>query len=507
MKVLIADDEYYARKAMAKKVLQADPEAEILGDFENGVQVLEYLEAHPNEADVLLTDVKMPEMDGLYLAQYLFEQESGIEVIIISGYNEFEYARKAISFGVSNYLVKPVQKEELKEALDKISRGRKKYQAKMQNIMSKKTLQFLSIEEIATHEDWKKLFLEPVFQRNDNSVFYMAVIQSITREDWTANSKAEKLIQRLKDPFLGEWFYFKRFQENVLLLFGDKTAIVTELNSFVSQAKLLGLGEVTVGISLEHTQIEHCPKAYQEAVYAINQRLIEGWGKVFVFASDFRPENLLDKENEQTLESVIAERRCTQAEELTRQILGCCRNSYTLYVTISGIFNLLYRFFCRTDSKENDGNPGYMLFSYRTDLYRYNTLAEIEDYVVTIVKTMCEEQEAKKYHYIVTEILTDIAQNYQNNISIGELAEHKYFMNSSYLSRLFKNETGKTFSAYLMEYRMRKAKELLESDLLKISDVAMLSGYNDVSRFIQYFKKMYQMTPEEYRSKNNKLSN
>ena len=76
MKVLIADDEYYARKAMAKKVLQADPEAEILGDFENGVQVLEYLEAHPNEADVLLTDVKMPEMDGLYLAQYLFEQES-----------------------------------------------------------------------------------------------------------------------------------------------------------------------------------------------------------------------------------------------------------------------------------------------------------------------------------------------------------------------------------------------------------------------------------------------
>ena len=313
MKVLIADDEYYARKAMAKKVLQADPEAEILGDFENGVQVLEYLEAHPNEADVLLTDVKMPEMDGLYLAQYLFEQESGIEVIIISGYNEFEYARKAISFGVSNYLVKPVQKEELKEALDKISRGRKKYQAKMQNIMSKKALQFLSIEEIATHEDWKKLFLEPVFQRNDNSVFYMAVIQSITREDWTANSKAEKLIQRLKDPFLGEWFYFKRFQENVLLLFGDKTAIVTELNSFVSQAKLLGLGEVTVGISLEHTQIEHCPKAYQEAVYAINQRLIEGWGKVFVFASDFRPENLLDKETSRHLKARL------QKEDVHRQ--------------------------------------------------------------------------------------------------------------------------------------------------------------------------------------------
>lgn len=62
MRILIADDEYYARKAMAKKVLQASPDAEIMGDFENGIQVLEYLEEHPDEIDVVLTDVKMPEM-------------------------------------------------------------------------------------------------------------------------------------------------------------------------------------------------------------------------------------------------------------------------------------------------------------------------------------------------------------------------------------------------------------------------------------------------------------
>lgn len=500
MNVLIADDEYYARKAMAKKVLQADPEAEILGDFENGIQVLEYLAEHPDEADVLLTDVKMPEMDGLHLAQYLFEQESQIEIIIISGYNEFEYARKAISFGVSNYLVKPVQKEELKEALEKISRGQKKYQAKMQDIMTKKTLQYLSIEEIASNEDWRTLFLEPAFHRNAGDTFYIAVIQSMEKEDWTENKKTEKLVQRLRKAVQGEWFYFNRFRENVLLLFGDKAVILREFENFISQIGILGLGEVTVGVSLGHTQIEHCAKAYQEAVYAINQRLIEGWQKVFEYSSDFRPENMLDKEKEQMLEDTIAGKRCAQAEDITRELMGCCRSAYTLYVTISGIFNLLYRFFCRIDSKENGGNPGYMLFSYRTDLYRYNTLEEIEDYVVNTVKTMCEEQETKKYHYIVSEILNDIAQNYQNNISIGELAEHKYFMNSSYVSRLFKNETGKTFSGYLMEFRMHKARELLDSDLLKVSDVAMLSGYNDFSRFIQYFKKMYGMTPEEYRN-------
>ena len=503
MKILIADDEFYARKAMAKKVLQANPDVEIMGDFENGIQVLEYLEEHLDEIDVVLTDVKMPEMDGLHLAQYLFEQESQIEVIIISGYNEFEYARKAISFGVSNYLVKPVQKEELREALEKISRGQKKYEEKMQKMMIKRTLQFLSIEEIAAHEGWRKMFLEPAFRKNAGKVFYLAVIQGRGEEGWSETREGERLLQKLKQQFQGECFYFNRFEENVLILFGKREEIAEKLNNFVNHADILGLGELTVGMSLGHTQMEHCSKAYQEAVYAINQRLVEGWKKVFEFVSDFKPENLLGKEKEQMLEEAIVERRCLQAEKITKELMENCKNAYTLYVTISGIFNLLYRLFCRTGGRTEDGNPGYMLFSYRTDLYRYHTLSEVEDYVLNIVRAMCEEQEGKKYHYIVAEILGYIAQNYQSNISIGELAEHKYFMNSSYLSRLFKNETGQTFSSYLMEFRMRKAKELLESDLLKISDVAMLSGYNDVSRFIQYFKKTYGVTPEEYRGRKN----
>lgn len=498
MRVLIADDEYYARKAMAKKVIQADPDAEIMGDFENGIQVLEYLETHPDEIDVILTDVKMPEMDGLHLAQYLFEQESPIDVIIISGYNEFEYARKAISFGVSNYLVKPVQKEELKEALEKISRGQKKYEAKMQDMMAKKTLQFLSIEEIVLRGNWRKLFLEPVFRGKMGIPFYLAVIQN-QDGDWTGNPEVERRLQRLKKQFHGEWFYFNRFQENILILFGEKAEIGKELRSFVNRTEIAGLGVVTVGMSLAHTQIEHCAKAYQEAVYAINQRLIEGWQKVFEFTSDFKPENLLNREKEQKLEKAITEKRCEYAEAFVREIMGDCRNSYTLYVTISGIFNLFYRLFCRNSVGQEEGNHGYLLFSYRTDLYGYRTLAEVEDYVIGVVRAMCEEQETKNYHHIVSEMVAYIAQNYQNNISISELAEHKYFMNSSYLSRLFKNETGKTFSSYLQEFRMEKAKELLESDLLKITDVAMLSGYNDVSRFIQYFKKAYGVTPEEYR--------
>ena len=91
-------------------------------------------------------------------------------------------------------------------------------------------------------------------------------------------------------------------------------------------------------------------------------------------------------------------------------------------------------------------------------------------------------------------------RNYQYDISVNELAAHKYFVNPSYLSRLFKSETGKTFSKYLTELRIQKAAELLKESSLKIGDVALCVGYNDVSYFIQTFKKRYCMTPEQYRN-------
>lgn len=92
-------------------------------------------------------------------------------------------------------------------------------------------------------------------------------------------------------------------------------------------------------------------------------------------------------------------------------------------------------------------------------------------------------------------------QVYYKNISLRELAENKYFVNYSYCSRLFSQETGMNFSKYLIQYRLKKAKTLLENKDMKISFIAFEVGYNDVSHFIQSFKKSYGLTPEEYRAR------
>ena len=143
-----------------------------------------------------------------------------------------------------------------------------------------------------------------------------------------------------------------------------------------------------------------------------------------------------------------------------------------------------------------------VMFSRRYDLYKFKHIEELENYLKEMVIVICSGKEnTKKKSKIVEEIVHYVENNYYKNISLRELAENKYFVNYSYCSRLFSQETGMNFSKYLIQYRLKKAKTLLENKDMKISFIAFEVGYNDVSHFIQSFKKSYGLTPEEYRAR------
>lgn len=134
--------------------------------------------------------------------------------------------------------------------------------------------------------------------------------------------------------------------------------------------------------------------------------------------------------------------------------------------------------------------------------YNKDKFEELENYLKEMVIVICSGKEnTKKKSKIVEEIVHYVENNYYKNISLRELAENKYFVNYSYCSRLFSQETGMNFSKYLIQYRLKKAKTLLENKDMKISFIAFEVGYNDVSHFIQSFKKSYGLTPEEYRAR------
>ena len=144
-----------------------------------------------------------------------------------------------------------------------------------------------------------------------------------------------------------------------------------------------------------------------------------------------------------------------------------------------------------------------IMFSRRYDLYVFKHPEELEEYLMDIIREICDqEQNSLKNggNAIIRDILHYVEQNYQYDLSLQELAEKKYFMNSSYLSRLFKSAVGQTFSRYVIELRIKKARELLKDKTMKTNDVAAQVGYNNTSHFIQSFKKLCGCTPEEYRN-------
>ena len=153
--------------------------------------------------------------------------------------------------------------------------------------------------------------------------------------------------------------------------------------------------------------------------------------------------------------------------------------------------------FCRAIEE-----AGYrpMVYGNQIDMAQRN-MDELEAYLLSIVQGICcQAKRESDGDDIIRSIIDYIDRSYQYDITLQELAEKKYFMNASYLSRLFKAKCGKTFSKYLIEYRLEKSRELLEKTILKVSDIAAHVGYNDVSHYIQSFRKVYGVTPEQYRN-------
>ena len=199
------------------------------------------------------------------------------------------------------------------------------------------------------------------------------------------------------------------------------------------------------------------------------------------------------------------ENKSSGAVQLTLNFLKRCENSrdisiYSLFTSLIQLMNVINKVYSMKKKKNNteENKSSYLLFNFKTDLYSFYSMEELKEYMKELILHVSEEPEQKSS--IVKDLLQYLEWNYQYDITVNELAAHKYFVNPSYLSRLFKSETGMTFSKYLKELRMKKAAELLKESELKIGDVACCVGYNDVSYFIQTFKKQYSMTPEQFKN-------
>lgn len=516
MKILVVEDEYYARKRIVKILKESDLDIEIVADVENGIYAKEIIK-DSDDIDIIITDICMMEMDGLELAEYIYRSGKDIQVIIATAYGEFEYAKKAIEFQVKKFITKPIKKSELINDVLELIEQKRKDQTRIKKVcndyMKKFSQKYISFKDIVGDPELSDQFFSLTRIREDNLFFRVVIFQF----EQNAIEKDMKYIKAGICHILKlqkyDLFYLKKNDEFILIycssredLFSEK--VKNDFNNLLNYLRTITKYTITVGIGGVYSKIENLYSSYKEAVYAINQRLIKGWNKIFVYdLISFQHKGKSDVPNENTILSVIETASYADLKQYIHDIImKFCSQDSNILELFEVLVNILKAFniYIRDSNNDEFGTREKMeiLFS-EVSLYNYKNIQDIESYILLLLSNIYHNKNGacSNINPIINNILRYIERNYQYDISLQDLAENRYFVNYSYLSRVFKKQVGKSFSKYLTDIRIEKSKELLLSSMMKINDIATLVGYNSVSHYIQSFRKSVGITPNDYRNK------
>lgn len=517
MKVLVVEDEYYARKSIVKILSESSLNIEAVGEAESGKYAVEYLNEN-GPADLVITDICMEDMDGLALARYIYENDPGTKVIITTAYNKFEYAQTAIRFQVCEFIVKPIFREDLLAAVERIIYKKELNKQEEQKLLNDYThlaiKNYVSLRTVVENDELAHAML-PHTVNNESLCFRTMVFQLEGEMKQDTVNLIEMLLRQKYSFPVYDSFYNRNNDEYVMIYSDSPEGLKWErleniLQRLINYLHICKKVSVTVGIGKVYKQIGDVYRSYKEAICAINQRLIQGWNRVYVYEKLIGTLKCYKAFREASLQDALSQKNGDDARfvvhEIIYDILENDGSVQSLYEAIISILKVLSHCFAdlrsQQDSGVDQGGEVEIMFSRRHDLYHFKHLYELELYLNDIIDALCtgDENSDAGMNKIINNLLKYVESNYAEDISLKELADKKYFVNYSYLSRCFSKKTGKTFSKYLIDYRLGKAKELIQGRNMRIGHVALAVGYNDVSHFIQSFRKRYGITPDEYRS-------
>lgn len=416
IRMLIVDDEYYIRLGIVHAFNWAEMNIEIVGDAENGEEGLQL--AIEKKPDLILLDICMPLLNGLELMQKLQEEKLDCALIVLSGYDEFEYAQKSLQFGVLDYLLKPIDKLKLKETIQKACL----------TIRNKKSIQNYQSFALKEQSNIKNQFLQDLLLGNLTDE---AVIQD--------------KISFLKLP----------------LLDGSYQIFCVQLDDFPTLENLLSIHELHDLKELITRQLSSFFSLGKSYMGMLCSLASNEWGGILSFTASSSPE-----EQRQQLHSSV-EQFLTSFEAAT---------THTLSISISSSSCQLHD----------------IAALYQNARHANKKFIPGRNSVVWANSHPNEEIRPE-----IQSVLNFVENHYREPLTITQVADALY-ISPSYLMHLFKNDIGKTFNTFLLEYRMEKAKELFKNPNLKVQTVAAQVGYSDVKYFNKLFKKYTSLTPTEY---------
>lgn len=440
-----------------------------------------------NEPDILITDIQMPGMSGIELARIVREEGHSCKIVFLTGYDKFEYAKEAIQIQAEDYLLKPFQVEEVEQLVQRIL---KKIESERHSQEAKKLADGRILEQACTGmlRDLDRAAYSYFQKGSDEVQFFLFGLYGITTQQQLFINQLPEIVHsfQLENLYIVITYSTASVKDTVNRLImrweqDDVRAVICDRRISLAQMHMQCLQFLQCQDDLFFGKAGMCMKPEDRTEYkSANMEAPE--------QAPLRNElmqAILDGDEHQAvakLDSYLSELRGFEREI-------CLQGAYNLYRSLKKWI----------DRMDADNIMSEQLIDLpKLDLLHSRSFADLEADFKEYIKHCCRLNQKGQDYYLAHWVKRYIAAHYSEDCTVEEMAEG-VSLSPNYLRRKFKEATGQTILEYLTDVRLTIAGELLRNRRLKIKDVSVQSGYENVSYFTQLFSRKYGVTPNEYK--------
>ncbi|GGD49144.1 response regulator [Paenibacillus nasutitermitis] len=492
----------------------------IVGEASNGLEAQERIaELKP---DLVITDIKMPLMDGLELVRVLNKQYPDIQLLILSGYNDFSYAKEALRYGVNDYLLKPVDPIELGQTLELIyNRLWHATQLRLKEMEQLQSLRDIFLGKVARGEIIQNLIdTASTYDIGLQGDQFCLLIVSVDRfGEFLISLPGEEIrlkrfaVRNVMTEIVSHSGYVFEISDQLFGILltdpvqtvGDRLSAMAEhivdcTERYVKESVTIGVGSIVS----QPLEIKH---SYNQALKAMEQKFFFVMKHVFIYKPEvFKgglPDILWDDD------ALLLAIREGSPERIAKEIGQLIASLKLHYMTLAklkyGVITTIIHLAKLTEEYHGDWQTFYTGKSSEAEhIIGHGDIQLLEQFLMQIsleIFGYVESTKNRKSDSRIDEIIEHIEQNYMRELNLKELSK-LFYINKVYLGQLFKKKTGEYFNDYINKVRVKHAYRLLEQTSLSNSEIAERVGYKYADHFYRWFKQTYDMNPGELRKRN-----
>lgn len=532
-KIMIVDDEESIREGIRQKIDWKRSDFELVATAGNGQEALELAQnLHP---DVVMTDIKMPFMDGLELCERLHRMMPDVKLVIFTGFDDFEYAQKAIKVNVTEYVLKPIDSQELigvlnrvKDKLDNefaqkcnIKQLSEQYERSLPilreqffnrlfngNVSEQWILEQAGLYKISfAGSFWAVALVEPHYGIHKNEIQYITT----SRKELIPHM-IKQLIEENLSPYCSfKTTLYQDFVAVLAMLSGqdEMVSFINGMDQVCKQVQRYLLFDISAGIGSLCTSLSSLWCSVKGAKSALRYCVLAGSSGA-IYIDDMEPKNVATHDYvEYNFNELISAIIIGDSKEITNEISRFLSLFYAkryqllqyqllLMELITELLKIIRDYHLESTEFLEKG------FDSLLSIADFNSLEELKEwlqYICNKINRLIRQERMNMTKRIAEEAKQYIQAHYSDTeMSLEKICSYLH-LSTSHFSTLFKRETGISFASYLTQVRLNEAVKLLNTTECLLSEIAQKVGYNESTYFSYVFKKQFGMSPVKYRSR------